>query len=94
MAIRFPKMHIAASAANRLLNVADQIENHGSAETMRIAKPIPPVPYTAEQQGENLDAALAQPVPPLPGLASAPDPGGTVAGRPLLSTVLKPEAQR
>lgn len=91
MAIRFPRMHIAASTANRILNIADQIDRTGKAPPIKVAKPVPPVPYNTETQGYNLDEQLTAPVPAMPKLGEAPDPGGTARGRPLLATLLKPE---
>lgn len=91
MPVKFPRMHIAASTANRILNIADQIEMHGGAPMPIVAKPDPAVPYTTAEQGAKIDAQLSTPTPPMPQLGQAPDPGGTLEGKPALSTVLNPE---
>ena len=85
MAINFPRMHIANSVVNRILNVADGLE--GAAPNA--ATPEPPVPDTFIE-GEQLDAALAAPVPALPPIDEAPAPGKTLGGTPLLATLLEP----
>ena len=86
MPIKFPRMHIAASVVNRILNAADGLE---SAAPGRPVSP-PDVPDTF-LQGEQLDSALAAPIAPLPPIDEAPAPGKTLAGTPLLSTVLEPQ---
>lgn len=61
--MRFPRFHLATSVVNRILNVADQVEQ------MPVASEPPPVPRT-DQQSRNLDAQLATPpaaVPAPPG---------------------------
>ena len=86
MAIKFPKMHIAESVVNRLMNLADDLPEPQAAT----AAPVPTVPNTA-LQSIDLDQALAQPVSgALPGIDQAPDPGATLNGAPLLDTVLEP----
>jgi hypothetical protein len=52
--IRFPKMHIAKSTVNRILNVADEVEPPSID--------IPNVP-TGDAQGLEIDAALAGDTP-------------------------------
>lgn len=89
MTIKFPKVHIATSVVNRILNIADGLPDSGSQ-----ASPVPPVPDVpdVETQSDVLNESLAGGVTePLPGLDQAPDPGGTVSGKPLLATVLNPK---
>ena len=87
--IKFPQVHIATSVVNRILNVAD-----GLPKNQAPAFPnIPPggVPDTSTQSA-NIDAGLAEPgIAGLPGLDQAPDPGATVAGKPLMATLLEPK---
>ena len=86
--IKFPKVHIATSVVNRILNIADGIPDAGS-QAARIA-PEPNVPDTATQS-LILDETLASPIPgALPGIDQAPDPGATAGGATLLSTMLEP----
>lgn len=87
MPIKFPRMHIANSVVNRILNIADGIEE--SAPSVSVAPPV--VPDTVEAQSTVLDAALATPTPALPPIDQAPDAGATLGGKPLLATVLEPD---
>ncbi len=87
MTIKFPKVHIATSVTNRILNIADGLPDSAS---QAISAPEPRVPDTSLQSAE-LDSALATPQPGLPGLDQAPDPGGTLTGRPLLDTLVDPQ---
>lgn len=81
--IKFPKVHIATSVVNRLLNVADGLpDNRAPAEV-----PPPAVPDTM-LRGAQLDQDLSQPIGPVGGLDQAPDPGATASGAPLLQTML------
>lgn len=87
--IKFPKMHIAESVVNRILNVADGIPAQAS---QAVQNPPPPIVPETAQQGAMLDAQLATPpTDALPGLDQAPDAGATVAGKPLLDTLLEPK---
>ena len=83
--IKFPRMHIAESVVNRILNVADGMPDQGGG----VEQPRPAVPDT-ELTGAQLNRDLSQPIGPLPGLDAAPDPGATASGDPLLRTLLKP----
>jgi len=85
--IKFPKMHIARSVTNRILEIVDGLENHAPEQS----QPMQPNVPDTQEQGAQLDSALAQPSPPLPGIDQAPDPGGTLAGAPLLATTLNPK---
>lgn len=55
MPIRFPRMHIAQSVVNRILNTANQVQ---PSET--IMPHLPDVPDPSEE-GEAISAALATP---------------------------------
>lgn len=59
MAIRFPRMHIATSVQNRILNAADNIA--AAYEEL----PAPDIP-DARKAGQAIDQALSQPVPAIP----------------------------
>jgi len=86
MSIKFPKMHIATSVVNRILNVADGLPDRPSE--LPTAPDLPNI----GAQGLMLDNALATPPPgELPGIDGAPDPGATVQGAPLLATMLDPK---
>lgn len=86
MTIKFPKVHIATSVTNRILNMADGLPDQASSA---IAAPEPRVPETSVI-GSDLDAQLATPPGALPGIDQAPDAGGTLAGRPLMDTLIDP----
>ena len=62
--IKFPKMHIAASVTNRILNVMDELEEKKGPETP-ITPPSIPEPDTS---GDAIEVKLATP----PGPVSAP----------------------
>lgn len=89
--IRFPKQHIAASVVNRLLNVADGLEMDALAQPGSVRHSTPLAPTDTAGQGAALDQALATPPGATVPLDQAPDPGGTVAGKPLIATMLDPE---
>lgn len=55
--IRFPRMHIADSVANRILNLSDDIQ-----ATQNAPPNIPQTASSVAQQGAALDQALQQPV--------------------------------
>lgn len=83
--IKFPKVHIATSVVNRILNIADGIPTPGAASVA-----VPDVPDSIAQS-TALNQKLAEPLQALPGIDKTPDPGATVSGRPLLDTLLQPE---
>ena len=56
MAIRFPRMHIAESVVNRILNVANDVQ------VPQNAPPSIPASPNLIQQGAQLDQALMAPV--------------------------------
>lgn len=57
--IKFPKLHIAQSVMNRILNLQDELEA-GEAEPVSAVSP-PSIPE-ATGAGQALDVALAKPV--------------------------------
>lgn len=86
--IHFPKLHIATSVVNRILNIADGIPDQAPPVLPGPAGPNVPDPRL---QSYQLDQALAQAPPQnVPGLNQAPDPGALASGDPLLDTMLKP----
>ena len=73
MSIPFPKMHIAASAINRILNAVEGEKTFGLSEPQMISPPDIADPAT---DGAVLDAKLQQPPVPAdvpPGQAQATD---------------------
>lgn len=59
--IRFPRMHIAQSVMNRILNINDEIE--ADAQISALPEPaIAPDPPDPMMEGAQLDVALQQPV--------------------------------
>lgn len=83
--IKFPKMHIASSVVNRILNIADGVNAAVISPSLPADVPDPSI------SGGGLDAALATPIRGLPPIDQAPAPGRTLGGTPLLSTVLEPD---
>jgi len=65
MAIRFPRLHIAESVVNRILNAADELETRAEARQAAPFAHVPPVPDPS-MQGAALDAALATPPADMP----------------------------
>lgn len=85
MTIKFPKVHIATSVTNRILNMADGLPDQASSA---VAAPEPRIPEVGTQSA-LLDEKLAAPQPgALPGIDQAPDAGGTLTGRPLMDTLI------
>lgn len=62
MAIPFPKLHIATSAINRILNA---MEGEKSLSVTTPAMQAPPDVTSPMVEGEGLDAALSQPPTPV-----------------------------
>jgi len=85
--MRFPKTHLATSVVNRILNLADEYEPQTPP-----AEAQPEIPETS-MQSTILDEQLATGAPALPGIDQAPDPGGTISGRPLLDTLVNPDGR-
>lgn len=66
--IRFPKLHIATSVTNRILNIADEIDAAAPIPAVPAPKEPPAVPDPGPS-GAQLDAQLgAPPGDDLPGL--------------------------
>lgn len=89
--IRFPKHHIATSVINRIMNVADELEADAMGRSALVNPSAPPVGGNVLEQGAALDQALQAPPGETPGLEAAPDAGASVAGKPLLATMLDPK---
>jgi len=58
--IRFPKINIATSTVNRILNVADEITAGANLKSAPTPRGAPNVPDTS-RSGPAIDAALAAP---------------------------------
>ena len=92
--MRFPQHHIATSVTNRILNVADELESNAIQQGVLVRPHLPPLFGNPARQGAIIDAQLeakATQPGPTPPLNAAPDPGGSVAGKPLLATMLDPK---
>ena len=87
--IKFPKMHIATSVTNRILNIADQVRPEPELTPDAVSARVPAAPTTT-MQGAVLDQKLAQPPPDVGEVEKSPDPGATLSGAPLLDTLLTP----
>lgn len=71
--IKFPRLHIAQSVTNRILNVARDVESSGLGSKASTPSPTPPVPDPGPM-GAQVDAALAVPTSPVaadPAMAEA-----------------------
>lgn len=64
--IRFPKVSIATSVVNRILNVHEEIEAASVALPSVSQASTPPVP-NSQAAGATLDQSLAAPVQPVGG---------------------------
>lgn len=77
--VKFPRMHIASSVTNRILNVYDQLKHSDTAQGDQSGAvelpPQPTVPDT-EEAGTALEAVLASSTPAAPELG---EPGGDPA---------------
>lgn len=62
--IKFPRLHIAQSVTNRILNVARDVESSGLGSMASTPSPTPPVP-DPEPMGAQVEAALSQPTAPV-----------------------------
>lgn len=63
MPIRFPKMHIAESVSNRILNLADDMRAGGFMQPKLAEPSMPELPPAPTLEGAQLDAQLATPPP-------------------------------
>lgn len=92
--IKFPKMHIAASVQNRILNVRDELLSERRAEAPERITPPPSVP-DAQPQSVGIEEALAgetpgAAMPPLePGADSAAAAGSVLEGGTALEGLLR-----
>lgn len=57
--MRFPRIHLATSVTNRILNLADE-------EMLQAPESAPPAVPDATQEGKALDKALQTPPPAVP----------------------------
>ena len=86
--IKFPKVHIAESVTNRILNIAEDLD--ASQRPPEIRTP-PPLPDTISQSFA-LDQALATPPgEQLPPIGQVPNAGNVVQGKPALAAMLEPK---
>lgn len=95
MAIRFPKMHVATSVVNRILNISDELE---TAKPRQVEPQEPAVVDTVgellgsmtpavpdpTQAGQQLDLALGQPPAQMPPLSDDPASATAAAVEPIL----------
>jgi len=86
--IKFPRVHIATSVTNRILDIADGITPPTVAPNAASA-PVAPGP-TVAMQGAAIDAKLSQATPDVGTVENSPDPGATLSGSPLMQTFLTP----
>ena len=86
MSIRFPKMHIAESVSNRILNIAD-----GLPSATPILTPPPQLPDVGAQ-GDLLNAQLNTPLPPteLPAGTDGAVVDAALNGESLVSPAIEP----
>lgn len=87
--IKFPRIHIAESVTNRILNLADGLPDARQAgqDVARDAQAYVP---DAQGLGRVLDQKLAQAPATGATMAQAPDPGATLEGENLLTTFTTP----
>ena len=86
--IRFPKMHIAQSVVNRILNVAEDIDHQ------RTSEPLPPPmvsPEAVALKGAALDTQLfTPPQGPMPPIEQTPE---VATGKPALAALIEGQAK-
>lgn len=83
--IKFPKVHIATSVVNRILNVAEGMPRQPPGRVDISAPPAPSGEALSVKSGLLDTDLLTPPSGPLPGIEAAP---GVVTGAPLLDTLL------
>jgi hypothetical protein len=76
--IKFPKMHIAASVVNRILNVRDDMTNGRQTLDIPTGTRAPDVP-DPQRLGVGIEEAIATPAAPLPGADRGGDGAAAVA---------------
>lgn len=82
--VRFPKLHIATSVVNRIMNIHDELESKEKAPS---AVPLPsPMPVDPTLEGTMLNAALLEPNP------SVDAPDQSTADQIALAGLLPPTA--
>jgi hypothetical protein len=86
MTIRFPKIHIAESVSNRILNIADGLP---SSPGLPMAAPVPP---DVPAQGAALDMQLQTPMveAELPAGADGAVVGAALGGDNLVNAAVDP----
>ena len=84
--IRFPRMHLAASVSNRILNIADGVPN-GNPRFV-----VPPVLPDVQAESEALTVALETPPEPteLPAGADGAVVGAALGGQDLATAAVSP----
>lgn len=83
--IKFPRMHIATSVVNRILNAADEIErSRPQAAQEPVAAPIAPTVPDPSVEGAALDSALQTQPPAMPPLEDDPASDTANAIEPIL----------
>lgn len=94
MPIKFPRMHVAESAVNRILNVSEELRPRSVPAPEPVDLPMPepraPVVPDASLSGIQLDESLGAQTPELPPLEQTADPGATLQGDNLLDTLINP----
>lgn len=91
MAIKFPKVHIAESVANRILNIHDELRASGKIQPAPPSEPNVPdvIPADTMLQGATIEAATqptAQPGP-LQAPTGTVGPGAVARGENLLDVL-------
>lgn len=91
MPIPFPKLHIAESVKNRILNTWDELQTSRAEPPQPPAAPTAPaMPADTVTAGAELDVRTQAPAPPMaePGGLAGSDMGGAVArGEDMLQNV-------
>lgn len=81
MSINFPKLHVATSVTNRILNIAKEIDERYPMPQPALPTPInmPNVPQSVAAQGEQLNAQLGVATPEMPPQGDAGADAATTA---------------
>lgn len=75
--IKFPKIHVATSVVNRILNVAEELESQ-RIRRQKASMPIAPNVPDPSLQGQQIDQALSTPLAPVSGLDGPESIGNNV----------------